>query len=155
MIVDIKTKGPVEWFKWEEVANNLSKKSIKLQIKDWANFMIHAVMMNELRIWAVATFPAIFKNGLHVSSWYRDPEFNALPSVGGDANSIHLDARATDIDNIPENLYHDLTIAWQVICQLHDKVGGVNYYEWGMHFDSYEDKFGHKSFQIRDYRKEK
>jgi len=24
-----------------------------------------------------------------------------------------------------------------------------------MHFDNYEDKFGHKTFQIRDYRKEK
>jgi hypothetical protein len=155
MIININSKGPVEFFSWEEIANNKSKKSIKLEVKDWGAFMEHAVMMNELRIWAVATYPKIFKDGLSASSWYRDPEYNALPSVGGDENSIHLDARATDIDNIPENLYHDFTIAWQVICLLHGKVGGVNYYEWGMHFDSYEDKFGHKTFQIRDYRKEK
>lgn len=153
MIIDIKTKGPVEWFTWEEVANNLSKKSIKLQIKDWVNFMIHAVMMNELRIWAVLTFPDVFKNGLHVSSWFREPEFNK--SVGGASNSAHLDARATDIDNIPENLYHDFIVAWQVICLIHGKIGGIELYEWGMHFDSYSDKFGFTKFRLEENRKEK
>jgi hypothetical protein len=153
MIININTKGPVEFFSWEEVANNKSAKSIKLEIKDWGAFMEHARMMNELRIWAVATYPAIFKKGLHVSSWYRDVDFNK--TTGGASNSAHLDARATDIDNIPQSLYDSFVTAWQVICSTHGKIGGNELYEWGMHFDSYSDKFGYKEFRLKDNRKEK
>ena len=71
---------------------------------------------------------------------------------GSSPNSAHLDGRACDINNIPQSLFDDFTIAWQTICTLHGKIGGVNYYSWGMHFTDYEDKFGHKTFQIRDKR---
>lgn len=150
MIIDIQTKGPVEYFTWTEIANNLSKNAIKLVIKDWKNFIDHAMMMNELRIWAVLTYPSIFKFGLHVSSWFRDPEFNA--SVDGASNSAHLDARATDIDNIPAKLFKTFTTKWKSICLKYNKIGGVEYYDWGMHFDSYSDKFGFKSFRSDDNR---
>lgn len=151
MIIDIKTKGPVEFFTWEEVANNKCSKAIKLEISDWNNFIEHAIMMNELRIWAVTTYPQMFKNGLHVSSWWRETAYNK--SVKGASNSAHLDARATDIDNITKALYADFILAWKVICSAHGKIGGIELYEWGMHFDSFSDKFGYKSFRINDNRK--
>ena len=150
MIIELKTEGPVKWFAWEEVANNLSKKAIKLMIKDWDAFIEHAIMMNELRIWAVKTYPLMFKKGLHVSSWFREPEYNA--SVGGASNSAHLDARATDIDNIPQALYDEFITAWQVICSIHGKIGGNELYDWGMHFDSYSDKFGSTTHRLKDNR---
>lgn len=130
-------------FTLSEMMNNESNDDIKLVITP--EVVEHAQMMQELREW--------YGKPLNVSSWYRTSTFNK--SVGGDTNSIHLDGRATDINNIPESLYHDFTIAWQVICSIHNKIGGVNYYDWGMHFDSYEDKFGYKTFQTREYRKGK
>ena len=141
MIININNKGPVEFFTWKEVANNESKKSIKLEIEYWDAFMEHAEMMNKLRVWAVAAHPEIFKKGLAVSSWYRDPEYNAEMKPRGASNSAHLDGRATDINNIPESLYDDFIVAWQVICLARGKIGGVELYPWGMHFDSYSDKF--------------
>lgn len=152
MIVDIQSNGPVEFFSWKEVANNLSVEKVKLQIKDWKNFMDHAMMMNLLRIWAVATFPSVFaKTGLKVSSWFRYPAFNK--KEGGASNSAHLDARATDINNIPQSLYEKFIIAWRMLCVVFGKVGGIELYSWGMHFDSYSDKFGYKTFRVQDNRK--
>jgi uncharacterized protein YcbK (DUF882 family) len=133
----------VKNFSLKEMSNSQAKEDVKLLLTP--EVVEHAQMMQELRNW--------YGKSLNVSSWYRTKTFNA--SCGGDSNSIHLDGRATDINNIPENLYYDFTVAWQVICENHRKIGGVNYYEWGMHFDNYEDKFGHKTFQIRDYRKGK
>lgn len=100
-------------------------------------------MMQELREW--------YGKPLEVSSWYRTPASNE--KVGGDSKSAHLDGRACDINNIPQNLYKDFTTAWQVICSIHGKIGGVNYYDWGMHFTDYEDKFGNTKFVIRENRK--
>ena len=102
-----------------------------------------AQMMQELRDW--------YGKPLEVSSWYRTSAFNK--KVGGDSKSAHLDGRACDINNIPQNLYKDFTTAWQVICSIHGKIGGVNYYDWGMHFTDYEDKFGNTKFVIREKRK--
>lgn len=135
----------VKNFSLEEMSNTKAQEDVKLVLTP--EVVEHAFMMQELRDW--------YGNPLNVSSWYRTKSFNARPDVKGSSNSIHLDGRATDIDNIPEVLYQAFTIAWQVICSIHGKIGGVDYYPWGMHFDSYEDKFGHKTFQIRDYRKEK
>lgn len=102
-----------------------------------------AQMMQELRDW--------YGNPMEVSSWYRTSAFNK--KVGGDSRSTHLDGRACDINNIPQSLYKDFTIAWQVICSTHGKIGGVGYYDWGIHFTDYEDKFGNTKFTVRENRK--
>ena len=102
----------------------------------------HAQMMQELRDW--------YGRPLNVSSWYRTPAFNT--SVGGSSNSTHLDGLATDINNIPANMYERFITAWQVICKNHKKVGGIVLYSWGIHFDSYSDKFGFSSFRLVDRR---
>lgn len=133
----------VKNFSLTEMANNKANEDIKLVLTP--EMIEHAIMMQRLRDW--------YGKALNVSSWYRTPSFNK--SVGGDAKSVHLDGRATDIDNIPESLYDEFTIAWRTICSIHGVIGGANYYEWGMHFDSHEDKFGHTEFVVRDYRKEK
>lgn len=112
----------------------------------------HGRMMDELRSWASTYYPNYFaKPGLHVSSWFRNVKDNK--AAKGARNSAHLDARATDIDNIPQILYDEFITAWQVICQRYGKVGGVELYEWGMHFDSYSDKFGTAVFRVVDNRK--
>jgi len=104
-----------------------------------------AQMMQELRDW--------YGKALNVSSWYRTKKFNARKDVNGAPNSAHLDGRACDINNIPQSLYKDFTIAWQVICSTHGKIGGVGYYDWGIHFTDYEDKFGNTKFVVRENRK--
>ena len=71
----------------------------------------------------------------------------------GASNSAHLDGRATDINNIPESLYDDFIVAWQVICLARGKIGGIELYLWGMHFDSHSDKFGSTKFRLKDNRK--
>ncbi len=139
----------VKNFSLAEMTNKQAKDETKLVLTP--EVVEFAQMMQELREWAAKTYPQIFsKQGLIVSSWYRTATFNR--EIGGSSNSAHLDGRACDINNIPQSLYRDFTIAWQVICSIHDKVGGVNYYSWGMHFTDHEDKFGHKTFQIRDKR---
>ena len=136
-----KTTGwMVKNFSLAEMTNKQSKDEIKLVLTPEVTEF--AQMMQELRDW--------YGKPLNVSSWYRTETFNR--SVGGSSNSAHLDGRACDINNIPKDLYRDFTVAWQVICSINGKVGGVNYCSWGMHFTDHEDKFGHKTFQIRDKR---
>ena len=101
-------------------------------------------MIQELRDW--------YGKPLNPSSWYRTKKFNARKDVNGAPNSAHLNGRAVDFNNIPKVKYSDFTIAWQVICHRHGKIGGVNYYSWGMHFTDYEDKFGNAKFTVRDKR---
>lgn len=140
----------VKNFSLAEMTNKQAKDEIKLVLTP--EVVEHAQMMQELRGWAVKTYPNIFAtNGLLVSSWYRTPAFNK--SVGGAGNSAHLDGRATDIRNVPQTLYKEFTTSWQVLCSMHGKVGGVELYSWGMHFDSYSDKFGFKEFRIVDNRR--
>lgn len=62
------------------------------------------------------------------------------------------DGRACDINNIPQNLYKDFTTAWQVICSIHGKTGGVSYYNWGMHVDSFSDRYGYSTLRVKDNR---
>ena len=104
---------------------------------------IDAQMLQELRDW--------YGKSLEVSSWYRTKSFNE--SCGGSSDSAHLDGLATDINNIPESKYGEFKTAWEVICKNHGKIGGCNYYNWGMHFCSDEGRFGNKKFTVRDYRK--
>ena len=140
----------VKNFSLKEMMNSEAKDDIKLVITP--EVAEHAQMMQELREWAVKTYPNIFvTNGLLVSSWYRTPAFNK--SVGGAGNSAHLDGRATDIRNVPQTLYKEFTTAWQVICSIHNKVGGVELYPTFIHFDSYSDKFGFKGFRLVDNRR--
>ena len=127
-------------FSLEEMANKQAGEKTKLVLTP--EMAEHARMMQELREW--------YGKPLNVSSWYRTKTFNQ--SCGGDENSAHLDGLATDINNIPEELYDKFTVAWETICSAHGKIGGVNKYSWGMHFCSDEGRFGNKTFQIRDYR---
>ena len=140
----------VKNFSLTEMKNNQADDDVKLVITP--ELVEHAFMMQELREWAVSTYPTKFKKGLHVSSWYRTKKFNARKDVGGHVNSCHLQGQATDIDNIPENLYNEFVIAWQVICSIHKKIGGVEMYKWGMHFDSDSGRYGTKTFRVRDNR---
>lgn len=142
----------VKNFSFKEMANNETSDKVKLRI-DTPESTEHVFMMQELRDWAVKTYPDIFADGLNVSSWYRTKEYNARPTIKGASNSAHLDCRATDLNNIPEYLYDSFTTAWQVICSIHGKVGGIELYKWGMHFDSYSDKFGFDKFRLKDNRK--
>ena len=128
-------------FSLKEMTNTVAKEDVKLVLTP--EVVEHARMMQRLRSWC--------GKPLEVSSWYRTPTFNRL--VAGASNSAHLDGRATDINNIPQALYEAFTIAWQVICSQHNKIGGVEYYSWGMHFDSFSDKFGSTTFRIKDNRR--
>ena len=129
----------VKNFSLEEMSNSEAKEGIKLVLTP--EVVEFAQMVQELR--------DFYGKPMNVNSWYRTESFNK--SCDGDANSIHLNGRAVDIAVTD---YENLTLAWRLICQLHNKIGGVNYYPTFMHFDNYEDKFGYKTFQIRDYRKE-
>lgn len=130
----------VKNFSLEEMSNSKAADDTKLVLTP--EVVVFAQMMQELR--------DFYGKPMNVNSWYRTHKFNL--SIGGDPKSIHLDGRAADIAVTD---YENLTTAWRVICQLHNKVGGVNYYPTFIHFDNYEDKFGHTEFIIRDYRKEK
>ncbi len=115
------------------------------------NIFTFANMAQELREWAADTFPHHAKNGLILSNWYRTPKHNA--DVGGDRNSIHLNARAMDITNVRQDTFDAFIAAWRLICKQYNRIGGINFYSWGIHIDDYEDKFGHKVFQVRDLRR--
>lgn len=130
-------------FSLKEMSNNEATEDIKLILTP--EVVEHAQMMQELRNW--------YGNPLSVSSWYRTKKYNAEMKPKGASNSAHLDGRATDINNIPQGLYHDFTVAWETICILHNKIGGIELYEWGIHFDSHSDKFGSTKFRLKDNRK--
>lgn len=101
-----------------------------------------AEMIQELRTWYGKPFK--------VNSWTRTVKHNK--EVGGDICSIHLDGRATDISVKADS---NMIEKWKEICKKHNKIGGINLYKTFTHFDNFEEKYGHKSFVIRDYRKEK
>lgn len=130
-------------FTLSEMANKLAADSVKLVLTP--EVIEHAQMMQELR--------DCYGKSLEVSSWYRTKAFNK--KCGGASNSAHLDGRATDINNIntkDDALVQKLVHFWQAICVVHEKIGGVEVYKWGMHFDSYSDKFGYRIFRYKDNR---
>jgi len=127
----------VKNFSLSEMMNTMAQDKTKLVITP--ELVAFAEMVQELRDY--------HGKPLNVSSWYRTPTFNK--KCGGSPNSAHLDGRAVDLLVTD---YHDLTIAWNVITARHGKIGGVNYYKTYMHFTDYEDKFGNKTFVVRDKR---
>ena len=130
-------------FTFDEMANKIDKE-LKINTPEAVE---HVYMMQELREWAVRKYPQTFGGkGLTVSSWYRTPSYNK--KVGGASNSAHLDARATDITNIPKHLHNAFADAWEVICSGHNKIGGCELTNGYVHFDSHSDKFGKKSFRL-------
>lgn len=115
--------------------------------------VIFMQMAQELRDWLVKTYPIYTNDGIIVSNIYRTPKHNA--EVGGAVNSCHLDSRAFDMINIntkDEDLVQMLKIAWQVICVIRKKIGGIEIGKDYMHFDNYSDKFGVKTFRLVDKR---
>lgn len=98
----------------------------------------------------VQEFRDYINKPIKVNSWRRSLSENE--KAGGDPRSIHLDARAADLAMV---FTDDQVRVWIAICARHNKIGGINRYKTFTHIDDHEDKFGHKSFVIRDYRKEK
>lgn len=98
--------------------------------------------MQQLRDWA--------RKPMNVNSWKRTPGQNK--ACEGDPRSAHLDARAVDIKIVVTD---SMIWAWKSICEKHGKIGGVNRYDTFTHFTDHEDKFGNKSFVIRDKRSNK
>lgn len=133
------TGNIVKNFSLNEMMNKESHEKVQLVITP--QMVAFAQLMQILRDY--------YKKPMHVSSWYRTVKYNV--SCGGSPASAHLDGRACDIF-IPPADFKTLTFYWQSICQQHRRVGGVNYYSNRMHFTDYEDKFGSKSFVIRDKR---
>lgn len=104
----------------------------------------------ELRDWAALRFPRHAKNGLIISNCYRTAKHNK--DVGGSTNSAHLDGRAMDITNVQQATFDEFRFMWEFLCSKYNRIGGINYYTWGIHITDYENKFGNKVFQVRDYR---
>ena len=117
-----------------------------------AEVIIFMQMAQELRDWAALIYPIFENDGLIVSNIYRTKDHNN--SVGGAKNSAHLNCRAMDVINIPRNdkMIQAFTTAWQTICAMYNKIGGVEIGKDYMHFDNYSDKFGYKKFRIVDKR---
>ncbi len=129
-------------FALSELAN--TKTSEKVQFCYNAEVASFLDMIEEFRRW--------FNLPMTVNSCFRAPKFNA--SVGGDAKSLHLQARALDwgIRGHTEQQRKNVTEKWRELCLKYGKVGGINYYDWGYHLDDHEDYFSHHTFQVRDYR---
>lgn len=138
--------NPFEFFDIQEIANNETKKEVKLI---WNPKMTrHGLMMDELRRW--------YKKSMKVNSWYREKEYNE--SIGGDENSCHLDGIATDIalGGLSQHQINIFMAVWQSICIRYGVIGGISIYRWGLHFDSNNDpnRYGkfRETFRITDFR---
>jgi uncharacterized protein YcbK (DUF882 family) len=136
----------VKNFSIEEMANNESKKDVKLVLSE--GLTQHARMMQDLRNW--------YAKSMKVNSWYREVDYNA--KVGGDANSCHLDGIATDValPRLSLIMRTRFISKWKAICKAYGVIGGVSIYTWGLHFDSNNTptRYGRVSttFRITDFR---
>lgn len=72
---------------------------------------------------------------LRVNSGLRCPGWNADPSVGGAANSLHTTGRAVDLSGSisPEKLK---AVAEEVTKEMIPGRGGIGLYRWGIHVDT-------------------
>lgn len=133
----------VAHFSLDEMCNKQAKEDVRLILTP--EIVEFAEELEELRRW--------YNKPMKVNSWYRTASYNKL--CGGAGNSIHLDGRAVDIalPNLTDEQYIHFRDKWKQICEKHDKVGGINRYSWGLHFDDFEDKFGYRTFAERDMRK--
>ena len=128
-------------FKLKELANNKAENAVKLVVTE--KMFLFMDMMQELR-------DKIGKP-INVSSWYRTKTYNK--KIGGSSNSLHLDGLAVDFPmevNVTERKM--MENRWRFICEKHGVVGGINHYTHGFHVCIGEEKFGHNSFTVRDYR---
>lgn len=100
-------------------------------------------MIQEFRMW--------YAKPMTVSSCFRQAEYNR--KVGGASNSLHLQAKALDWKvSLTSAQLKNVQHKWAEICLAHKRIGGINLYSWGVHLDAFEDKFGAKSFVVRDKR---
>lgn len=132
----------VPHFSLAEMANKESKDDVKLVITP--EVVKFAQMLEEFRVW--------YNKSMKVNSWFRTKTYNK--ACGGASNSAHLDGRAADISfpNLTDEQWEHMKEKWKKICEKHGKIGGINRYRWGVHFTDHEDKFGHKTFTVRDLR---
>lgn len=132
----------VEHFTLAEMCNKEAKEDVKLVIT--SEVVEFAQMMEKLRKW--------YNKPMTVNSWFRTANYNRL--CGGASNSLHLDGLACDISlpNLTDLQFEHFRDKWKSICEQHKKIGGINRYRWGLHFDCKENKFGYKDFVVRDKR---
>ena len=71
------------------------------------------------------------------TSAYRTPEYNALPSVGGEEYSQHLYGCAADIPKLSGYTPKQMAA---IAREIMPNWGGVGIYEWGIHVDVRETK---------------
>lgn len=129
-------------FKLYELANNKGSAELPQFIIN-ADVDLFLDMIQELRNW--------WAKSMTVNSCFRQAAYNK--SVGGSSNSLHLKALALDWGvKLTDAQRSKLRDKWADICQAHGRIGGINYYSWGVHLDAFEDNFGYKSFVVRDYR---
>lgn len=131
-------------FTLSELANNKAQDTVKFVYNRQVAEFLDCIQ--ELRDW--------LNKPMQVNSCYRTARYNA--SCGGSSNSLHLDALALDWGVVHTNAQREnVKKKWREICEKHGKVGGINIYSHGYHLDVNEEKFGYKSFVIRDYRGKK
>lgn len=136
-------------FRLEEIANPLSKETVELEITPELILFIQRCQV--ARETLAQMVPSVYSvKGFIVNSCYRTAKYNA--KVGGDKNSAHLVGRAMDIGNIRQSDFKLLTNVWETICVRDKVIGGINYYNWGVHITDNEDRFGNFEFTIRDKR---
>ena len=127
-------------FRLFELANNEGDTNIPqmLLTPESDEFML---LVEQLRCW--------WDKPMNCNSNYRQRAYNKR--VGGSSNSLHLEALAFDW---PVILTYAQRIAvynqWMDITRRAGKIGGINFYPWGLHIDANEDKFGYKHFVIRN-----
>lgn len=99
----------------------------------------------------IEQFRCEYNKPMTCNSCFRQPAYNK--KIGGDKNSLHLQALAFDwgvsynkaLDNYVIN-------TWRAICEASGKIGGLNLEPYGYHLDANEEHFGHTKFVIRNYR---
>lgn len=140
---------PLTWhvqknFTLKELANNKAKESVKfISTPRSRTFM---ALIQEFREW--------YGMPMTVTSNYRTRSYNT--QIGAAWNSLHLDALALDWKaQHADSMRSKVTAKWRDICKAHGEVGGINYYTHGYHFSIGEDKFGYRTFVLRDYRGKK
>jgi hypothetical protein len=139
---------PFEYFSVEEIANNDNDETVKLV---WTpELLVQGHNMDLLREFLTQTFPKDFPYGIHVTSWWRSQLFNR--KFGGATNSNHLIGGATDTDSVPQRLFEEAIKAWRAITLATGCVGGIELYDWGMHFDSFSDRYGYSTLRVKDNR---
>ena len=133
-----------QYFKLYELANNKGNKTqVQYVISDKTQKLVAG--LDELR--------SKLGKPITVNSCYRQKQYNA--SVGGDANSAHLQGYAADLKfpKLTDSYYATIKKNWQVICYNSGVYGAINRYTNGVHVEMYTNEcFGTKTeFTERNY----